>query len=83
MTVLGMRIPSTTIEKSGFLGFGWVNKILFWLYKIVQKKVQNTFKVWYYYSKVAVLVIRTCLLEKDHCLTSFKPVDFILPKFVV
>jgi hypothetical protein len=54
------RIPSAVIEKSGFLGYLWVdvqNSIL-----VVQnctKKVQNTVKVWYYYSKVAVLVIRT------------------------
>jgi hypothetical protein len=59
MAVLGIHISSTAIEKSGFLGFEWVYKILFWLYKIVQKKVQNTVKVWYYYSKMAVLVIRT------------------------
>jgi hypothetical protein len=41
MAVLGMHIPSMTIEKSGYLGFGWVYKIVYWLYKIVQKKVQN------------------------------------------
>jgi hypothetical protein len=59
MAVLGMRIPSTAIEKLGFLGFEWVYNILFWLYKIIQKMVQNTAKIWYYYSKVAVLVTQT------------------------
>jgi hypothetical protein len=57
MAMLGIHIYNTAIEKSGFLGSDWVYKILFWLYKIVQKKVQNTVKVWYYFSKVAVLVI--------------------------
>jgi hypothetical protein len=37
------------------IGFSWI-----WVgVQNFTKKVQNTVKVWYYYSKVAVLVIRT------------------------